>query len=57
MIPPLLILEKPAQVIQETSHIEFEAYFSPQLNIENAKISMDVEGPDRYNIFFSESVQ
>ncbi len=40
---------------QETSHIEFDAYFPPQLNLENAKSSLDVEGPYHYNIF-SESV-
>ncbi len=45
------MLEKSAQVIVETSHIEFEAYFSPQLNLENAKNSLDVEGPHQYNIF------
>ncbi len=50
----LFILEKPAQIIQETSHIEFEVYFPLQLNLENAKNSMDVEGPYHYNIFFWE---
>ncbi len=44
-------MEKSAQIIQETSHIEFEAYFPPQLNLENAKDSLDVEGPHHNNIF------
>ena len=35
-LPYLIILEKSAQIKQETSHIE-EAYFSPQLNLESAK--------------------
>ncbi len=39
----------------ETSHIEFEVYFPPYLILENAKNSLDVEGPHHYNIFFWES--
>ncbi len=50
----LLILAESAQIIQETSRIEFEVYFPPQLNLENAKNSMDVEDPHHYNIFFWE---
>ncbi len=38
--------------VQSIRRIEFEAYFPPQLNIENAKSSLDVEGPHHYNIFF-----
>ncbi len=52
----LLILAKPAQIMQETSHIEFDVHFPPQLNLGNVKNSLDVEGPHHYNIF-SESVQ
>ena len=36
---------------QETSHIESEAYIPLQLNLENAKSSLDVEGPV-INFFF-----
>ena len=45
-----------AQIIQETSHIEFELYFPAQLNLGNAKNSLDVEDPHHYNIF-SENVE
>ncbi len=48
------MLEKSAKVILETSHIEFEAYFPPQLNLEKAKNSLDVEG--LHHNFFSESI-
>ena len=48
----LLILGMSAQIKQKTSHIEFEVYFPPQLNLENAKNSLDVEGPHHYNMFF-----
>ncbi len=43
-----------AQIKQKTSHIEFEVYFPPQLNMENTKNSLDVEGPHHYNNFFWE---
>ncbi len=48
----LLILEKSAQIKEETSYIEFEAYFPPQLNLENVKISLNEEGPHHNNNFF-----
>ena len=39
---------------QETSHIEFEAYFPPQLNMENSKSLPDVEGTHHNKICFQE---
>ena len=50
----LLILEKSAQIKQKPSHIEYEAYFPPQLNLDNSKNSLEVEGPHHYDIFFWE---
>ncbi len=37
---------------EETSHIEFEGNFLPQVYVANAKNSLDAEALHRYNIFF-----
>ncbi len=47
-------MENTVQIYQETSHMEFEGNFPPQVYVENAKISFDVEVLHNYNIFFWE---
>ncbi len=40
----------------QTTSVGKPIYFPLQLNLENAKNSMDVEGPYHYNIFFWECI-
>ncbi len=49
-------LEKPHTIDQETNHIKYERNTPPQVKMENAKISVYVENPHYFKIFFSESV-
>ncbi len=53
----LFELEKPHTIDPESSHIKYEKNTPPQVEVENAKISVYAENPHHFNIFFWECIK